>query len=313
MLLVLATAIILGTPVPAKAPKAPKPPAVPYPVQIERAPEPHETVEFDTVFSVRPGARFQLVNFSGDIDVRAWAKSAVRVAASHSARARVWVGTSDSLIRVKARAVRMAPRVDYEINVPAWMPLALTGMHSDIEIHGMKSAISAETVQGGVRLTGGEGEITLCAVQGGVEVEGARGKLSLSSVNDDVQVVDSYGELIAETLNGSIMFERVDSKLVEATTMNGGITYDGGFARDGSYRFATHNGSIDLGVPRGSDADFSVYTVSGEFESAFPVPLTEIRGGRRFRFVVGSGGAQVSLSSFSGSIQLRSTGKNPKE
>jgi hypothetical protein len=47
-----------------------------------------------------------------------------------------------------------------------------------------------------------------------------------------------------------------------------------------------------------------VSTFNGEFESEFPVTLTETKKGRRFNFTIGTGSAQVTLESFQGTIQL---------
>jgi hypothetical protein len=57
-------------------------------------------------------------------------------------------------------------------------------------------------------------------------------------------------------------------------------------------------------VAEGSNASVAVSTFNGEFESEFPVPLSETRKGKGFNFTLGSGSAQVTLESFQGTIQL---------
>ena len=53
-----------------------------------------------------------------------------------------------------------------------------------------------------------------------------------------------------------------------------------------------------------ANATVSIATFNGEFESEFPVTLTEARKGKRFSFTLGSGSAQVTLESFQGTIRL---------
>ena len=48
----------------------------------------------------------------------------------------------------------------------------------------------------------------------------------------------------------------------------------------------------------------------GDFESAFPVTITE-RHGKRFEFTLGNGSARVELESFSGTIRLVRPGTHP--
>ena len=72
----------------------------------------------------------------------------------------------------------------------------------------------------------------------------------------------------------------------------------------GRYALSTHNGDVTVTVAEGTSASVSVSTFNGEFESAFPVTLTETRKGKRFNFTIGGGSAQVTLESFQGTIQL---------
>jgi DUF4097 and DUF4098 domain-containing protein YvlB len=174
-----------------------------------------------------------------------------------------------------------------------------------------------ETVQGQVEVEGGAGLVSLQSVQGSVSLSGAKGRLEAHSVNEDVRVSGSSGEVTAETVNGDITLSRVDGSSVTASSVNGDLDYDGSISNGGRYAFSTHNGDITVTVPEGSNAAVSVSTFNGEFESEFPVTLTETRKGKRFSFTVGTGSAQMTLESFQGTIQLVRPGtlrdsENPK-
>jgi DUF4097 and DUF4098 domain-containing protein YvlB len=149
--------------------------------------------------------------------------------------------------------------------------------------------------------------VSLKSVEGDVVVEGARGRLTVESVNEDVVVRQSEGDILATTVNGDVALSGVTSASVEATTVNGDVTYDGTIQDNGRYAFSTHNGDITVSVPENANATVSVSTFSGEFESTFPVRLTETRR-NRFTFVLGSGAARLTLESFQGTIELARPG-----
>jgi DUF4097 and DUF4098 domain-containing protein YvlB len=202
--------------------------------------------------------------------------------------------------------------VDLTLTVPAWMPLDLSGVYTDVTVVGVRAPITVETVQGEVDVTGGEGLVSLRSVQGHVSLKGAKGRIEVHSVNEDVHVSDASGEITAETVNGEIVLQRVQATSLEAGTVNGDVAYDGPIRNNGRYDLSSHNGDVTLAVPEGTSATVAVSTFSGEFESAFPVTLRETRKGKRFSFTLGSGSAQVTLESFQGTVQLVRPGHLPQ-
>ena len=199
----------------------------------------------DTTVPVRAGARLEVNNFGGEIAVKTWNKSAVRIAASHSSRDRITVDASDQLVRVKSESRRGPSQVvDYEITVPAAMALALSGVYTDISVDGSQGEITAETVQGAVKVSGGAGNVSLKSVQGDVTLEKARGRIDLSSVNETIKASQISGDVSAETVNGDISLVQIESANVEANTVNGDIVYDGTIKDGGRYRFSTHDGDL---------------------------------------------------------------------
>lgn len=261
--------------------------------------------QIDTTVPVERGQRLEISAYGGEIAVKTWARNAVRVEAAPSGRTRIEVYHSATSLSVRTEGRRgPAKAVDLQITAPAWMALDLSGVYTDVNVAGAKGPISVETVEGAVLVDGGEGLVSLQSVQGSVKLRGAKGRIEVNSVNEDVTVSQCSGEIDAETVNGEIELSRVDATSVTATTVNGDITYDGPVRDGGRYAFSTHNGDLVLTVAQGSNATVSVSTFSGEFESEFPVTLTEARKGKRFSFTLGSGSAQVSLESFQGTIQL---------
>jgi DUF4097 and DUF4098 domain-containing protein YvlB len=261
--------------------------------------------QIDTTVPVARGQRLEVSAHGGEISVKTWARNALRVEGDPSDRTRLEITRSGTMIEVRTEGHRGPPAmVDLNLTVPDWMPLNLSGVYTDIVVVGAKGPVSAETVQGEVRVHGGDGLVSLRSVQGSVSLAGARGRLEVNSVNQDVEVSGSSGEITAETVNGSIRLARVDASSVSATSVNGDVDYDGPVRNGGRYTLSSHNGDLTLSVAEGTNASVAVSTFNGEFESDFPVTLTETRKGRRFNFTLGSGNAQVTMESFQGSIRL---------
>src|SRR6266487_4631148 len=240
----------------------------------------------DTTVPVRAGARLEVNNFGGEIAVKTWSKSAVRIAASHSSRDRITIDASDQVVRVKSESRRGPSQVvDYEITVPAAMALALSGVYTDISVEGSQGEITAETVQGTVNVSGGVGTVSLKSVQ---------------------------GDVTAETVNGDISLVQIESANTEATTVNGDVTYDGIIKDGGRYRFSTHDGDLRVSIPEKSSVSVSVSTFNGDFSACFPVQLTG-KTKHRFSFTIGSGSARLELESFNGDIRLCRPGQLGKD
>jgi DUF4097 and DUF4098 domain-containing protein YvlB len=264
----------------------------------------------DTIIPVTTGTRLEVSNPGGEIKVRVWERNAVQVKARHSSRTFVTIRRRGSVLDVSSDARRgPANIVDYELMVPAWMPISLDGMYSDMTIEGTRAEVKVETLNGNIVVKGGTGTLKLNSVQGSIMVEGARGRLELNSVSQGIKVVDVDGEITAETISGSLEFIRVRSKSVEAGTLSGEILYDGTFQENGQYSFVSHSGNIMLGVPEGSSATFNVATLDGEVENLFPVQGLQHPTRRRTTFRVGTGSAKVEIESFNGNVRVGRPGQ----
>lgn len=263
----------------------------------------------DTTMAVRPGVRFEINNFGGEIAVSTWGRNAVRVEAEAIGKTRTVIESGPAVLAVRSVG-RVGPpgAVEYRITVPRWMELKLSGVYTEMSVDGTQGAVSVETVRGDVRVSGGRGFVHLASIQGEVQVHGAQGKLELSSVNESVSLHDVEGEITAESVNGDITMSDVRAALVEAASVSGDITYDGAIVRGGRYKFASHSGDVLVAIPSRPNVTVAVSTFNGEFDSAFDVRLSKTRHGQRMNFTLGSGGADLALESFEGSIKLEQSG-----
>jgi putative adhesin len=272
-----------------------------------RAPETDQTVQ------VPRGSRLVIENFAGDVIVSGWDRDTLRVQARHPSRTRVNVRPIPTGFRVSASSDR-GPQgsVDYDINVPNWMPVRVEGHFNYVTVQGTQAEVSVDTNRGDIVIKGGSG-VTVKSTEGNISVENAAGKINLSTVNEGIAIAGSSGEIAAETVNGPIILSNMRASNVEAGTINGNIAYEGTVANDGRYRLTSHNGSITVAVPETSNATFAVRTYTGSFNSGgLPVKgdgdVNDVRRGRRVVFTLGTGSAEFELESFSGGIRLLKPG-----
>ncbi len=267
----------------------------------------------DTTFAVRSGGSLHLDNHQGSVRLHSWDNDRVRIAANHSSRVRVDVRRSGNLVRVESEARQGGPgRVDYDITVPRSFAVQVDGVYCEVLAEEIEGDLRVENVQGDIVIRGVRGDLDLESVDGEITVSRVRGRVVAETVNQSVRINGVAGVVDTETVNGSIQLVGVESDSVSAESVNGNIQFQGEFRLGGRYSFGTHNGSIQVVVPEGTNARVSIATHDGNVETEFPVQLRQSTGGGRLTFVLGNGSARIDVESFSGTIRLiRPVGRSP--
>lgn len=266
----------------------------------------------DTTVAAQRGARLTVNNYGGEVRIRGWNESRVRIRAEHSSRDQIEISAGPSVISVESSGRRGPSHlVEYDISVPTWMAVSVEGVYLDIDIAGVQANVSAETVEGDVVLQGGNGSIDLTSVEGAITVTGARGRIRANSVDGDVRLTNVSGEITAEGVDGDIIIDGAESSAVEASSTDGDILYIGTIKDGGRYALITHDGDVSIAVPEGTNATFTVATFDGSVDASFPMSVNpgQVDRKRRYSFKLGSGSARVELESFDGDLLLRRPGE----
>lgn len=283
------------------------PPAAGIHAAQTAAPRPPQT---DVTLDMARGSRLMVENFAGEVVIRTWNRDAVRVQARHATRVKADVRTTPTGMSVRSTPSGRGS-VDYEISIPTWMPVSVSGTYNFITVEGAQAEVSAETTKGDVVIKGGTGAIVAKSIQGQVIVEGSRGRITASSVNEDVKISGASGDITAETTNGNITLSQIKSASVEISTVNGDIGFEGPPAPNGRYRFTTHNGNIIAAIPESASVTFVVRSYQGNFGSTLNLtgpPRAEVRQGRRHTYTLGGGSAEMEMETFGGNIRVRAPG-----
>jgi DUF4097 and DUF4098 domain-containing protein YvlB len=258
----------------------------------------------DTTISVRRGARLELSSTDGDITVQTWNRDAVRVQGDHDEETRVEIDQDGRTVRIRARARYGPTEVSWRLTVPADMELDLSSQSGDVRASGTNGEIAVATVAGDIAVQGGGGFIALQSVEGNVDLSGTGGRIRVTTVNGGIAIRRANGDIKANAVDGDIVLEDVATSEVEATTVAGDISFSGAIRTGGRYGLSSHDGDVTVIAPS-IDADVTISTFSGDFESEYPVTVSGSQGRGRMRFTLGAGGARLDLESFDGTVALR--------
>lgn len=276
--------------------------AAAFVAQAPQAPAPN----FDQTVNAARGTRLTVSNETGEVVMRTWERDAVRVTARHMSRARPTVRTGEGVISIGSGGTGA---VDFDITVPAWMPVKVSGLYNYIELNGLGGEVSAENVRGDIDIKGGRGFVTAQSIEGKVSISGVQGKVSVTVVNESVTMDNITGDVVIDSTNGNVTLTNINAASAEIGTVNGTIRYSGPIADKGRYTFVTHNGAIRLGVQPNPNATFYVRTYGGSFGQTVGLKSQgEARSGRRNTFIGGNGSAQVEIESFNGSVRISPMG-----
>lgn len=278
----------------------------------------------DTTFALGAGGSLEiemphLGRGSADVAVTGWDGSGVRVRGETS-DGELSVTTSGSSVEIGTRSSGGMTRVErLEVHVPFGTRVRVNNGNGDVEISGTRGPVEATTFNGDITLADVADRLDVKTFNGDISVTNLVGRLSVGASNGDVRLRDIRGEIQVGTLSGDIEMSGITSSNVQAKTMSGRIAYDGTVERTGEYSFNAFSGEIDMAIPRDAGASLTVSTFSGSIDSPdFPLTLkpgarSRESKGQSMTFDLGSGGARISLESFSGEITIRARGAGQRD
>lgn len=232
-------------------------------------------------------------------------------------------GPRGSRVRIASRGSGMDAHADLRIGVPAGQR---------VDLHLAVGRISAENVDGRVRLQTQSGRVeanrmagalAIRTGSGAVRVDGARGPLAVSTGSGSVRVADARGDSVSiRTGSGGVTAESVTAPRVRLRTGSGRVRLERAVASAvhlntgsgsiraellepvDSLRIRTGSGSVTLDLARDLDATLAIGTGSGSINVDFPIQVTH-QARRALRGVVGEGRGSVDINTGSGSVRLR--------
>jgi Putative adhesin len=183
---------------------------------------------------------------------------------------------------------------DVTITVPAGCPTQVSVVNAAAIVSGISANISVKSVSGDITLDGVTGGVDAKTVSGNVEARGIDGDLTFNSVSGDLTLADAaIGRLFARTLSGQ-------------------VTADVGVPGGSGTKVSTVSGDVSVRVPASASARVDLRSTSGRLRSNFEALSPAPAPGRAvLSATLGSGSAEISLTSMTGDVTLLASPDDP--
>lgn len=245
----------------------------------------------------------------GEIIVRAWNRPQIQIRAT-SERGTLHLDASTMRVSLDLGRDRGGDS-HYEVTVPEGARVSAQTIGGDITITGTKGAVDAQSQSGDIEVEDAAESVELSSVSGDVRANTLSGDIQARAISGDVELTDLNGDVEATSVSGDITLRAAVSKYVRARSTSGDVSYDGSIDNAGRYELTSHSGEVEISIPEGASATFTVATYNGTIDSDFPITLQPgdhgLGNSKRFTFSIGHGDARVNAESFSGDITIRST------
>lgn len=198
---------------------------------------------------------------------------------------------------------------DLVIRVPSGSQVTGQGVSSDFQVDGVEGGLKIGTVSGEIEVDSSSDNITLETVSGNIDINDSWGKMKLSSVSGDI---DADGKALffdAQTVSGDIDGVIGKTELIDVNSVSGDIDLVFEMSRDARLDAETVSGDLNFTFNnKNLDADFEVDTgPGGDIDNALSNSKAEksFIGSEKIRFKLGSGSANIDISTMSGSVSLK--------
>lgn len=131
--------------------------------------------------------------------------------------------------------------------------------------------------------------------------------ISVNTSSGDISISNIDGKLSLKTASGDIKLENIN-KAISTETASGNITIKNTIPPEGDFNIETTSGDIMLKLPSSSQFRLEAKAISGDIDIDFPVETEKARKGKIYGRI-GTGGPLLKLSTTSGDIRIKSSGK----
>lgn len=224
----------------------------------------HEERVIHKTFSLNERGTVELGNVNGDVTIRGWDKNVVDMKATKK-------GPAENLDLVEIEIDSTPERLSIETKYPRRRKETDVSVRYELMVPKQAELNGITTVNGGIEITGVEGEIRVNTVNGSAELDGSKSSVEAASVNGNVT-----------------------AKWTE-------------FPANGNVKMQTVNGSLELQIPSNANADIEASSLNGSIHTDFPITVQGRFMSRKIAGKIGGGGTNIDLSTVNGAIDIVKT------
>lgn len=238
------------------------------------------TETIDRTLNVPAGTELEIDNVNGSVTVSGWDQPRVRIYAVKKARSR-----DSSAAQQALKALRVVvEQTDRSIEIHTVYP-----KKNDL---GIFDLLLGSSVDASVRYeisVPRSMNVTADTVNGAIKVSNVAGEIELDTTNGRIEVANCSGSVEASTTNGAIGVELLSAKSGK------------------DMRFETTNGRISLALPATLAADIDASTTNGSVHSDLPLSTTRVSR-TTIKGTLNGGGPKIRLRTTNGGIDIRAVG-----
>jgi hypothetical protein len=266
------------------------------------------------IHQTRPFIRngnLRIMLLEGSVRVGTWDRDSIRVAARLDAAGRrgFYFAASPEGAGKLGVDTDGAGAAELDVTVPPGTRLWVKTAGAPIEVSGVEGSLDLYAVTGGVRVRGSPRSVYAESMGGDIEVDGSPAVARLRTGAGSIRVHGAGPDLTLTTVTGGITVTAgAPLRRVAAETVSGLVRIDAALEPVSAVSVTSHDGAVELRVPPATDAEFRVVTLEGELRNELTrggARKTAGLKGRELSFTSGSGDAQVTVRTFSGTVTIR--------
>ena len=265
-------------------------------------------------------------NVAGRIVVEGWDQDEIHVQGTIGEDVEELVfevdgSTAEVRVRVPKSGRNLKIRSELTIRVPKRVSVEAQTVSGGVEARNLEgSYLDLEAVSGGVKVAGCTGDIEASSTSGGIDIADARGEVQAECVSGSIEIVGTPTSVSAEGVSGSVQINGVQREAevnsvsgrisviggalerFESESVSGGVTFEGGIARNGHFDISSVSGGVGLTFTSDVSAEFDVESFSGGITIDLPGAPTSAK--RQVSFRTGDGSGRIDIESFSGGVRI---------
>jgi len=256
---------------------------------------------------------FRVMNMVGSVVVHGWNKDTVLIRGTVPAGDKIYAGggyTGAKMFVESANEKNPKP-TNLEIWVPARARVWVKTATATIDVDSVSGGLDLYTVSATIDVNGNPRELNAEAIDGDIHVIGSPGWLRAKSASGSITLRGGSADAALTTVSGTVRVEGGPFERTKVETVTGNVSFAGRVDRSGTFDFDTHSGSVDIGIPDGTNATFSVVTIAGSIAnkvSRATAASGQFGRGSELTTEMGEGaGAKITVRTFKGSITIRRT------
>ena len=251
----------------------------------------------------------RVYNLVGSVRMTGWNKDSVVVRGTLGKGNTLHMGGGAAGMKmfIEGMDERNPARADIEVMVPTRAKVWVKTATASIDVRNVTGSLDLYVVGGDIKVTGNPADVNAEAIDGSITITGSPGWVRAKSASGNVTLDGSSPDATVSTVSGKIDVDGTRFEKAKFESMTGSIRFAGSFQRGGLVNFDSHSGSIEIGIPAGSPADFDVVSIAGAITNKLtrsrPVPGRYGRGAE-LATSSGDGGTRVVVRSFKGPVTL---------